>query len=311
MKGGKQILNIVDWDIQRTIAHEIAHALGAIHEHQRPDRDNFVVIQYQNIDPSLTERQKEVNFGLKLKVLIQSPYDYYSVMHYKHDAYSKPYVYDPNNPSAGTASTIIPVPQTPPVDKTKLGTYAAPFGLTPYDKSGMAGVYGPVIDNVNPTAYFTSPSINNSTVNTLQPIMGIAQDNLEIAQVRLSIGRASDGLYWTGSYWGPRTELPTSLGNPGSGNTSWAYNGLSSINLTSGGYVLTARVFDKAGNFIDVSLSVNVSVASAPWSAIDSATGSDNRSRQVWQRSDGRVELWTVSNTGVKQSTGPVYAFAL
>ena len=31
------------------VTHEILHALGVMHEHKRPDRDDFVVIEWNNI----------------------------------------------------------------------------------------------------------------------------------------------------------------------------------------------------------------------------------------------------------------------
>ena len=33
------------------VMHEIMHALGFYHEHNRPDRNAFVTVQWQNIEP--------------------------------------------------------------------------------------------------------------------------------------------------------------------------------------------------------------------------------------------------------------------
>jgi len=34
-----------------TVQHEFLHALGFVHEQSRPDRDDFVTIDFTNIDP--------------------------------------------------------------------------------------------------------------------------------------------------------------------------------------------------------------------------------------------------------------------
>lgn len=60
--------------------HELGHAMGFFHEHSRPDRDQFVSIQFRNI-----KRGKERQFRKYPASLINSygvPYDYESIMHY-------------------------------------------------------------------------------------------------------------------------------------------------------------------------------------------------------------------------------------
>merc|ERR1711974_223783 len=50
--GGEQRLNLAKGcERSGTIIHELIHAWGFFHEHQRPDRDNFVKILWENIDP--------------------------------------------------------------------------------------------------------------------------------------------------------------------------------------------------------------------------------------------------------------------
>uniref|UniRef100_A0A1A9WNS1 Metalloendopeptidase n=1 Tax=Glossina brevipalpis TaxID=37001 RepID=A0A1A9WNS1_9MUSC len=69
------------------ILHELGHALGFFHEHARPDRDDYIVVHYDNI-----ERGKEINFHKQLENDSDSsglPYDFESITHYSKRAFSK------------------------------------------------------------------------------------------------------------------------------------------------------------------------------------------------------------------------------
>lgn len=69
-----------------TAIHELMHALGFLHEQNRHERDDFVNIQFQNIQPNAVGNfdkatpQSTIDFGV--------PYDYGSVMHYSANAFS-------------------------------------------------------------------------------------------------------------------------------------------------------------------------------------------------------------------------------
>ena len=76
-----------------SIAHEIGHALGFWHEHQRPDRDEFVKVLYDNIPLAYHHLffklpEEEINS-------LHVDYDYGSIMHLSLFAYS----FDQNTPS--------------------------------------------------------------------------------------------------------------------------------------------------------------------------------------------------------------------
>ena len=61
----------------RVILHEMGHALGMLHEHQRPDRGGQVTIDLSNVPPNLHGAFNIAN-GLQMA----GPYDLGSVMHY-------------------------------------------------------------------------------------------------------------------------------------------------------------------------------------------------------------------------------------
>lgn len=66
------------------IIHEILHALGFFHEHSRPDRDNFIKIEWDNVIDGAEiylQKAEEINS-------LGSTYDYLSIMHYPGDAYA-------------------------------------------------------------------------------------------------------------------------------------------------------------------------------------------------------------------------------
>lgn len=62
-------------------AHELGHALGFFHEHQRWDRDRYVTINYEHVKPG---RELDYDWCPKTNWIVQTAnYDYKSIMHYR------------------------------------------------------------------------------------------------------------------------------------------------------------------------------------------------------------------------------------
>lgn len=83
-QGGEQILILSSNSSVRTAIHELMHAAGFYHEQSREDRDNYVNINYDNI-----QDDKKNNFQFEGGAPIGN-YDYCSIMHYSSNAFAKP-----------------------------------------------------------------------------------------------------------------------------------------------------------------------------------------------------------------------------
>lgn len=86
--GGAQELSL-NWSKclkKGIVIHELLHALGYIHMHNRPNRDKYVKILWKNIDPNFVSQFDKVSPQFNY---LGTSYDFQSVMHYGSKAASK------------------------------------------------------------------------------------------------------------------------------------------------------------------------------------------------------------------------------
>ena len=69
-----------------TVLHEFLHAFGVFHTHQRPDRDDFIKVHWDNIYPDKQIWYQKIQNSLLDETISGIPYDELSLMHYWADS---------------------------------------------------------------------------------------------------------------------------------------------------------------------------------------------------------------------------------
>ncbi|KAK5965277.1 Metalloendopeptidase [Trichostrongylus colubriformis] len=86
--GGKQSLSLGAGCIQKgIIIHELMHAVGFFHEQSRTDRDDYITILWNNIQPGMQGQFEK--YGQGTIQTLGANYDYSSIMHYGSKAFSR------------------------------------------------------------------------------------------------------------------------------------------------------------------------------------------------------------------------------
>lgn len=70
------------WTWRKALIHELGHVLGLMHEHQRTDRDRYIRILWENVEPQFLYAYAVLNMDEGA-----TPYDFDSIMHYHSGSY--------------------------------------------------------------------------------------------------------------------------------------------------------------------------------------------------------------------------------
>lgn len=136
-QGGQQFVNLGAGCTTGNAIHEIGHVAGLWHEQSRQDRDTFVTIHWDKIQPGLEHNfDQHITDGDDV-----GAYDYGSIMHYPRDAFSID--------GSDTITPVDPAAQIGQRNALSTGDIAAANSLCP--KTVKEGPKDPLIDTVKET----------------------------------------------------------------------------------------------------------------------------------------------------------------
>ena len=148
MVGGVQNVNIFNWNIRYTMAHELMHALGVWHEQSRSDRAAYVTVNFANIQP-----QYASNYNIQAGATSLGQFDFESIMLYTACSFS---TCCPSGTTCGCAAACAAM-QALPAYAQYQNTMGNRSYLSQGDATGLANRYGaPVDDAYEPNNSFAS-----------------------------------------------------------------------------------------------------------------------------------------------------------
>lgn len=129
-QGGQQVVSLNDPHCmyEGIITHELMHAMGFWHMHQRPDRDQYIRIYPENIDPSMMSNFNKARYGSDVSQLYK--WDNQGIMLYGSRSFQRS---PSNDPSGWTMSTL---------DGQRLSEVHEKYGLSPDDIAAVNQYFG-------------------------------------------------------------------------------------------------------------------------------------------------------------------------
>ncbi len=181
--------------LTRAYAHEMGHALGFDHEHQRTDRNSYVTINFSNIiGSSMTNDPEFAAFTIATNDPIYGSYDFESVMHYFRNSFSSNVNFD----------VIDPLPAYAQKYYYRIGGICLSVG----DFAGAAYLYGA------PTTVLTNVVTNTADVGFGSLRAAIYYANIHPGTtIRFNIPTSDSG--YSNGVWTIKTtgELPPLVGD--------------------------------------------------------------------------------------------------
>ncbi|GLR12248.1 hypothetical protein GCM10007907_10380 [Chitinimonas prasina] len=169
MIGKEQPISIGDGcERSGTVAHEIMHALGWMHEQMRPDRDNYVRVVEENIQDGMASQFTKLRAD---QVNPAGGYDIDSVMHYPNWAFSK-----------NGKPTIVPL--DPKVDPSRMGQRNQ---LSAADITAINKFYPAVNGNVPLTMTTSTSSVSFMQDKSGQFSLTLAGSDADLKSLRFDI----------------------------------------------------------------------------------------------------------------------------